>query len=135
MSLSNLPYSPGVYKDANGDGYPDGPLQIEAGGSGTNDASRAKINGYGQVSERVFDVVYFPDNLAHLNYRLSREKAALGTAFRDDREAGMFISGLHNRGSYGVQAWGIPYWLTGGPLLRHCSKDVGENEMAVEKQV
>lgn len=99
----------GVYYDSNNDGYPDGPFQIILGDPTSHGDKKAKINAKGQTSNRGFDIIYFPDNLAQINYTFSYNVNSLNATFKDTREKGILASIIHNRGSAHFQAWGTPY--------------------------
>lgn len=99
-----------VYKDANGDGYPDGPFQIERGAPNGNEGRISKLNGKDSSVGRGFDVVYFPDQLSWVNYDFSEIMGMYSEAGRDETAVQMMLaSAKHNRGSVDAQAFGIPY--------------------------
>jgi hypothetical protein len=104
--------SGGAFVDRNSDGVPDGPFQIE-NGSGVPSSRRSTMNGHGAQADRDFDIWFFPDSLAWVNYSLSGVADSLGFTSADPRELIMAASVNHNRGSMGFQAFGIPYNATG----------------------
>lgn len=98
-----------VMKDANGDGVPDGPFQIE-NGSNVPSSSKSTMNPAGANLSRGFDMWFFPDCLSWVNHDFSSTAKSFNLdTDTDGRLLAMYASAKHNRGSFYKQAWGVPY--------------------------
>ena len=98
----------GVFKDANGDGLPDGSFQIERG-EGVDSNKKSTMNGKDHIADRAFDVIYFPDQLSWINHNFSDSIKQYDLEAISLEELSMLASVIHNRGSISRQAFGIPY--------------------------
>ena len=105
----------GVWVDRDtygGDGFPDGPFQIQSGApSPGNNARISTLSGTGHLPDRDFDIFFFPDSLSWVNHESAQAVARYQVT--DPREAFMLSSAIHNRGSVNRQAWGLPYTADG----------------------
>ena len=101
---------PSVWYDARGhDGYPDGPFQIENGSPGAASGRQSNLNGVGVSGERDWDALYFPDNLAWINFDASVALRQYGTYDVTSEELVGISVAKHARGSFEKQSFGIPY--------------------------
>lgn len=131
-SISNTGGS--VFIDNGGDGLPDGPFQFEQGNRDIS--TKSTLNGANTDSSRAWDVYFFPDNLAAINYSTSVEAEDYNLSLSDDpRLVGMYSSAKHNRGSYFKQAWGIPYDNTGKKVNFSTYVNTGSTSAETKVQV
>ncbi len=113
----------GVFKDANGDGFPDGSFQIEKG-KDVDKNRKSTMNGRDHVIDRDFDVVYFPDQLSWINHNFSDSLKNYDIKDISAKELSMLSSVIHNRGSISRQAFGVPYNTKGlEPIKQYISAD------------
>lgn len=113
----------GVFKDANNDGLPDGPFQIERG-KNVDKNRKSTMNGKDHIIDRDFDVVYFPDQLSWINHNFSDSVKNYNIEDISSKELSMLSSIIHNRGSIARQAFGIPFNTKGlEPIKQYIDAD------------
>lgn len=95
-----------VWKDANTDGMPDGPFQIESGKQDNSNANKNRV-------DKVYDLYNFVDaaNVVDAKFSKIAAKVAESGATPDSRAISVLFAFAHNRGDSGVgrMMFGLPY--------------------------
>lgn len=106
LSTGAISRSGSVWKDANGDGYPDGPFQVE---SGRPDSWLKAIAI--DSKKTTFDVYSFRDQMNNVALRFDEavKKLKENDISMSKVELDMYGVVQHNRGSQTKQAWGLAY--------------------------
>lgn len=106
LSSGTISRSGSVWKDANSDGYPDGPFQVE---SGSPDSWLKAIAV--DSKKTTFDVYSFRDQMNNVALRFDEAVRNLKANDIDMSkvELDMYGAVQHNRGSQTKQAWGLAY--------------------------
>lgn len=102
-----------VWKDANGDGYPDGPFQIEEGRYPDTNANKNR-------TDKKYDLYNFVDsaNVVDSKFSAIAVKVAESGSAADARAIAALFGMYHNRGASGVgrMLYGLPYTNRSGVI-------------------